>query len=298
MQPAPEALLRHRQVQSEGVPVHVVEGGAPGAPAVLFLHGWPESWAAFERIMDLLRDRAHVVAIDLPGIGGSATPPPSGDKRTLARHVRGVIAALGLEQVSLVGHDVGGQIVYAFLHAFPGALRRAGIMNVAVPGVAPWLDIKRNPAIWHFGFHAIPGLPETLVQGRQADYFGYFYDRLSATPGGVPPEARARYAEAYARPDALRAGFDWYRGFPEDERNNIAVERQTVDTPVLYLRGSKDPGLGLDRYLEGLRHGGLRDVRGAEIADCGHFAPDEQPQAVAETLGRFLELHPAREPSA
>jgi pimeloyl-ACP methyl ester carboxylesterase len=243
--------------------------------------------------MRLLGDRAHVFAMDLPGIGGSSPPPPSGDKRTLARHVRDVIAALRLERVTLVGHDVGGQVVYAFLHAFPSELQRAVIMNVAVPGVAPWTEIKNNPAIWHFAFHAIPDLPEALVSGRQATYFSYFYDRLSASLGGVSASARATYVEAYARPEALRAGFDWYRAFPEDERNNIAVERQTVDTPVLYLRGTKDPGLGLDRYVEGLRHGGLRDVQGAEIAECGHFAPDEQPAAVARSLEHFLELDPS-----
>src|SRR5213075_1193356 len=99
--------------------------------------------------MLLLLDKAHVVAMDLPGIGGSPDPPTSGDKRTLARCVHGVIASLGLTDVSLVGHDVGGQIVFAFLHAFPGVLRRAAIMNVAVPGVDPWSEVKRNPYIWH-----------------------------------------------------------------------------------------------------------------------------------------------------
>jgi pimeloyl-ACP methyl ester carboxylesterase len=282
--------LRHRQVPSGDASIHIVEGGSPGQPAVLFVHGWPESSAAFEQIMLRLSDRAHVLAMDLPGIGGSTPAPASGNKRTLARCVRGVIAALGLQQVSVVGHDVGGQIVYAFLHAFPSELRRAVIMNVAVPGVAPWADIKRSPAIWHFAFHAIPDLPETLVTGRQAEYFAYFYDRLSARAGGVPQRAREVYAKAYARTEALRAGFDWYRAFPEDERNNMAVERQTVDTPVLYLRGTKDPGVGVDRYVEGLRHGGLTNVEAGEIADSGHFAPDEQPEAVARALERFLEL--------
>jgi pimeloyl-ACP methyl ester carboxylesterase len=286
--------FRHRQVPSEGASIHVVESGANGAPPVLFVHGWPESAAAFDPVMRLLGNRVHAFAMDLPGVGGSSPSAlPGGDKRTLARCVRGVIAALALEQVvTLVGHDIGGMIAYAFLHAFPTALRRAVIMNVAVPGVAPWTEVKRNPALWHLAFHAVPELPETLVRGRQAAYFAYFYDRLSARPGAVSPAARAAYAEAYARPEALRAGFDWYRALPEDERNNIAVERQTVDTPVLYLRGSKDPGLGLDRYVEGLRHGGLRDVQGAEIADSGHFAPDEQPGAVVEALARFLELSP------
>ena len=92
------------------------------------------------------------------------------------------------------------------------------------------------------------------------------------------------------RPQALKAGFDWYRAFPQDEKDNIAVERQPVDTPVLYLRGDKDPGLGVDRYVEGLRQGGLRDVEGGTIANSGHFAPDEQPQDVARALERFLSL--------
>jgi pimeloyl-ACP methyl ester carboxylesterase len=282
--------LRHRQVDVEGASLHVVEAGRAGSPAILCLHGWPESATAFEGIMRRLADRAHVLAVDLPGIGRSTPAPASGDKRTLARSVRGLIAALGLDRVRLVGHDVGGQIVFALLHGYPGLVHRAVIMNVAVPGVAPWAEVRRNPAIWHFGFHAVPALPETLVAGRQAAYFDWFYDRLSASPGGVSASARQAYAEAYARPESLRAGFEWYRAFPQDERNNMAVERQAVDTPVLYLRGSKNPGFGLERYVEGLRHGGLRHVEGAEIADCGHFAPDEQPDAVADVLARFLEL--------
>ncbi len=51
--------------------IHVAEDGAPSAPALLLLHGWPECWAAFARVMELLAGDAHVVAIDLPGVGGS-----------------------------------------------------------------------------------------------------------------------------------------------------------------------------------------------------------------------------------
>jgi pimeloyl-ACP methyl ester carboxylesterase len=129
-----------------------------------------------------------VVAMDLPGI--------STNRR---------------RDVTLVGHDVGGQIVYAYLHAYPDDLRAAVIMNVAVPGVEPWSEVIRNPYIWHFGFHAVPNLPELLVQGHQAEYFGYFYDTIAARPGAVHPRARQIYVEAYARPEALRTGFEWYR---------------------------------------------------------------------------------------
>src|SRR6185503_6969674 len=95
--PVASEPLRNRQVQSGEASIHLVEGGSPDQPAVLFVHGWPESSAAFERVMLLLSDKAHVLSMDLPGIGGSTPAPASGDKRTLARCVRGVIAALGLQ---------------------------------------------------------------------------------------------------------------------------------------------------------------------------------------------------------
>jgi pimeloyl-ACP methyl ester carboxylesterase len=277
----------HRQVQVEGLSIHVAEAGTRGHPAVLFLHGWPQCWAAFARVMDTLRDEAHVLALDLPGIGGSTPPPPANDKRTLARYVRGVIAALALTDVTLAGHDAGGQIVYAYLHAYPEELARAVIMNVAVPGLDPWDEVKRNPHIWHFAFHAVPELPEVLVAGHEARYFDFFYGAIAARPEAITPAARAVYAEAYARPEALRTGFEWYRAFAQDEKDNAAAKGQPIDTPVLYLRGDHDSG-DLEDYLQGLRDGGLREVQGRRIADCGHFAPDEQPEAVGAALREFV----------
>ncbi len=126
--------LSHQQVVVEGIPLHVAVGGDVEKPALLFLHGWPESWAAFEAIMLSLGRQVRVAAVDLPGIGASETQPTAYDKRSLATYVRGVIHGLGLQDVTLVGHDVGGQIVYAYLHAYPGDLQRAVIMNVAAQG--------------------------------------------------------------------------------------------------------------------------------------------------------------------
>ena len=96
----------------EGLQIYVTEAGSVAEPALLLLHGWPESSAAFSRVMELVGDEHRVVAMDLPGIGQSTTPAPANDKRTLARYNRGVIQVLGLRDVTLVGHDVGGQIVH------------------------------------------------------------------------------------------------------------------------------------------------------------------------------------------
>jgi pimeloyl-ACP methyl ester carboxylesterase len=299
--PPSTAVFMHRSVDADGLSVHVVEfreaqrrGGE--RPGILFLHGWPENWGCFQGLMPRLSREFNVAAIDLPGIGESCTIPSSGDKRTLARSVRAVLRELSWKNAHLVGHDVGGQIVYAYLKAYPGELGSAVILNVAVPGVDPWSEIESNPHVWHFGFHAVSELPERLVARREAEYFAFFYDALSARPGAVAAFARQRYAEAYRRPEALRAGFEWYRAFPQDQLDNAAVKQQQVHTPVLYLRGGAEQGIELERYLAGFREHGLCQLSGDTIADSGHFSPDEQPELLARRIGAFVRAHarPAR----
>jgi pimeloyl-ACP methyl ester carboxylesterase len=282
---APSAL-RHRRLVVDGLSIHAAERGS-GRSSVLFLHGWPQDWSSFEQVMLAMGEGRRLVAIDLPGIGLSEGSLASGHKRTIARCVKRVIDALELTQVTLVGHDVGGQIVFAFLQAYPDELTRAVMMNIVVPGVEPWSQVVRNPKIWHFAFHALPELPELLVSGHQARYFDHFFNTLSARRDGVDAQARAAYAKAYQRPQALHTGFEWHRTFEQDERDNEHGAIQKIRTPVLYLRGQRQPG-GVDEYLKGFRVAGLQDVRGALIPDSGHFAPDEQPREVAAAVRRFI----------
>jgi pimeloyl-ACP methyl ester carboxylesterase len=284
---ASPSAFRRRQIAVDNILIHVVERGNAGQPAALFLHGWPQDWSAFEKVMLALGDARHLVAIDLPGIGLSEGHLPSNDKRSIARCVKRLIETLELGDVTLIGHDVGAQVVFAYLHAFPDELSRAVMMNIAVPGVDPWSQVVRNPKIWHFAFHAVPELPELLVLSHQVRYFDYFFNTLSARRDGVDISARAHYAKAYDRLGALQTGFGWYRAFDQDERDNLQMRDHKVRTPVLYLRGQREPG-SMDDYLKGFRAAGLQDVRGGLIGDSGHFAPDEQPGAVAEAIGRFI----------
>jgi len=286
-------------VDADGLSIHVAEFREArkvdaDRPGILFLHGWPENWTCFQSLMPRLSSRFNVAAIDLPGVGESCSVAPSGDKRTLARYVRAVLRELGWQNASLVGHDVGGQIVFAYLKAYPDELSAAMILNVAVPGVDPWSEVERNPHIWHFGFHAVPELAERLVAGREAEYFSFFYDALCAQSGSVPEFARQRYAEAYRRPESLRAGLEWYRAFSQDQRDNARHKQQQVQTPVLYLRGSAENGIDLERYLAGFRDHGLCQLSGDHIAGSGHFTPDEQPELLAKRIETFLSETPSR----
>lgn len=164
-------------------------------------------------------------------------------------------------------------------------LLKAVIMCTAIPGVSPWEEVKRNPHIWHFAFFSVPGLPEQLISRKQRILFDYFYDTISADGHAINVEKRERYTAAYSSSEALRTSLEWYRSFPEDEAGN--ARNIACNTPVLYLRGTKEPG-NIDDYTDGLKRSGLLNIRSKLIADSGHFAPEEQPEAVAKAIDDFI----------
>jgi pimeloyl-ACP methyl ester carboxylesterase len=259
-----------------GRSLHVEESGDPSGRPYLFLHGWPESWRTWKPLMDAASPDARVIALDLPGIGGSTGSVVGGSKAGLASVVHGLVEELSLTDLTLVGHDAGGMVAYAYLRRYD--VGRAVIMNTVIPGVDPWNDVLRNPYIWHFGLHAVPSLPETLVRGRQTEYFDYFYDVLSADPSRIAPASRAAHVAAYQSDTALTAGFDLYRAFAQDAKDNAAVTEPTA-TPLLYLRGDGEGG-DIAAYAAGLREAGIENLTTAIVQDAGHFAQEEQPAAV------------------
>jgi pimeloyl-ACP methyl ester carboxylesterase len=236
--------------------------------------------------MTLAAREFRAIAIDLPGIGESTPPVTGSSKRALAAIVHGLIEQLDLKGATLVGHDIGGMIAYAYLRRYKDV---AGvvIIDVVIPGLDPWDEVIRNPYIWHFAFHTITRLPELLVQGHQAPYLDYFFDVLAVNPARITPYARAAYARAYASDDALTAGFDFYRAFPQDARDNLGVVGAETRTPVLYLRGAGSRG-DLESYAQGLRSAGVTKLTARQIPDAGHFIPDEQPADLWRAIHEFI----------
>jgi pimeloyl-ACP methyl ester carboxylesterase len=230
-------------------------------------------------------DDHRAIAIDLPGIGGSTEAAGSGSKAELAAVVHDLVGQLGLASLTLVGHDVGAMVTLAYLRAYDD-VARAVMMNTVLPGLRPWDDVIRNPYIWHFAFHSIPSLPESLVQGHQSEYFDYFYEAISADASRITPTRRAEHAQAYGSDAALKAGFDWYRTLPKDAEGN-AAHATPMAIPVLYLRGDDELG-SIDDYAGGLQDAGIENPTTAVIERSGHYAPEEASSEVWEAIETFI----------
>jgi len=266
--------------QANGTTLHYVRGGT--GPAVILLHGFPEDWYEYHRIMPLLAKQFTVVAVDLRGIGGSAATAGGYDAANMADDVHQLVERLHWDRVYVVGHDIGGMVAYAFARRYPDTSRGVMMLDAPVPGIGPWEAVKSNPFIWHINFHQTPDLPEQLIAGREIIYLRHFLDRDTFSDADV-----ARYARAYAAPEHLRALLEIYRAFSANEKVNSA-KRSANTVPLVLAPGEHSPFAKLmPSFAEALRDHGCANVNVEVIKNSAHYVADEQPEAVAHLIARY-----------
>lgn len=273
-----------KAIEHDGLELGALTAGDPANGCLMLLHGWPHCKALYDQVIEELARQHFVIAFDLPDVGDSRGAPRSAEKKELAALLIGAAEEAGARSIVIAGLDVGGMIAYAAARDHGHRICGAAIMNTVIPGIEPWPKIIADPRIWHFAFHAIPALPELLVAGHQRAYFDFFTDLLAGNKAAVSDIYRTAFSRAYARQEALSAGFDWYRAMKADaERNGQYKE---IQTPMLYLRGDAD-GRSPDDYVAGLRSAGARNIVGGVLPNSGEFAPLEAPQALIQALISF-----------
>src|SRR5216684_6686903 len=204
--------FRTRDIATNGTSIYVRTGGS--GPAVVLLHGYGETgdmWAPMA--LDLARDHTVVVP-DLRGMGLSSKPAGGFDKRTQAGDVAGVLDQLKIDRADLVTHDIGNMVGYAFAAQYPERVARWVVMDAPLPGIGPWDEVLKSPALWHFNFRG-PDV-ERLVQGRERIYLDRFWNELSANPKSIDEDTRRHYAKLYARPGAMHSAFEQFAAFTQD----------------------------------------------------------------------------------
>lgn len=276
-----------------GVRLHYVRGGS-GSATVILLHDWPETWYAWRKVLPALAGSGTVIAPDLRGAGTSTVTPAGYDAATLAEDIHGLVAGLGLRNVFVVGHGVGGMVAYAYARRYPDELTGIALLDTALPGLGPWAEIKDGPDGWIMGFNAEGELPQALVQGRQALYFRRIFDRAAVAPQAITDADIAVYLRAYRRPDHLKAGFEFYRAIPAD----AAFDRrhaEALSLPILLVGGEQSLGPFEARIAEDLADHGARNLRTIVLPGCGHWIAEEQPE---QLIGLLRPPAPQPEPGA
>jgi pimeloyl-ACP methyl ester carboxylesterase len=138
--------------------------------------------------------------------------------------------------------------------------------------------------LWHFHFYG--EVPLALVKGRERTYFEHFWNDFAADPKKSVPEADRRiYAEAYAQPGGMRAGFEYFRNFEQDAQDFARLSATPLPMPVLVLTGEKASGNVLIEQAMLV----ASDVRGVVVPGSGHWLMEEAPDAVIPAIVDFLD---------
>ena len=282
------AGVRHHFLHVRGARLHVAEMGDRAAPPVLLLHGWPQHWWSWRLLMPLLADRHRVLAMDLRGFGWSEPTPGGYRKAELAEDVVGVLDALSIDRVNLVGHDWGGVVGFLVCLDHPDRVARFVPMNTG--HVWPTVSLKGVPkalvGLTYQGMLASPILGRRVNQSPRV--VGKVVDAISRGHD-VAAEYAAQFAPRFADPDRARAASQVYRSFLLQEyvpwvRGRYAGRR--LSTPTLWLHGLKDPFLTPGTFKDIARH--ADDVRIEYLPEGAHFPAEECPGAVAEHLRAFF----------
>ena len=277
----------HRYANLKGVRIHYVTAGQ-GAPVVL-LHGWPQTWYEWRRVIPLLAGDFSLVAPDLRGLGDSSRPSSGYDKKTVANDVWLLMhEQLGHQRFAVVGHDWGAPTAFRLAADHPAEVTHLVMLDVPVPGDQPAGAAIGGGARWHHMFHQVPDLPEALVYGRERIYLEWFFMGGCDQADVFSDADIAEYVRTYSQPGAMRAGFNFYRALAQDVADNRATLGAgfKLPMPTLGLGGGGQRGRG-DLVVESLRRVAL-SAEGGSIADCGHFIPEEKPIELADRLRAFL----------
>ena len=275
------AALNHFVAHLEDVNLHYVRAGA-GEPVVL-LHGWPQTWFSWHKVIPHLVEAGHeVIAIDMRGAGDSSRPLKGYDSQTVALDIHQLIEQLGLGAVRLIGHDNGARIAYALAAEFRDTVKSLVFLESKVLGIEDPQDVNRE--YWHFGLHQQIDLPDALLAGRERIYLSWFYRHYAFDPRSISEEEIDEYVRCYSSLGGMRAGFEYYRAFPESGAQSRVHAQKKLTIPVLAYGGSHCMGEIPFRSMQRV----AENVSGGVIEERGHWVPEEKPEWIAT---RIVEFH-------
>lgn len=268
---------------------------AGSGPAVLLLHGYPETRAAWHRIAPVLADDYTVVVPDLPGYGDSnlkSSAQGMGSKRRMGQCLRDMMKVLGHDRFVTVGHDRGGRVAYRMALDFPQAVT-ALVSVTVVPTPEMWEGAGKafGMGAWHWFMMAQPApLPEKLMAGVPRFLIDLTLNRMAEGIEKLNPLALEDYRTAFDRAEVRHVMCEDYRaGATVDEEDDLAdrTAGRKIAAPVLVF------------WEEGRRYGGGREpldiwadwahtVEGRSLSG-GHLLPETRADEILDLLLPFLE---------
>jgi haloacetate dehalogenase len=282
--------FRQQRIAVSGTSINTIVGGK--GPPLLLLHGWPQNLLEWHHIASRLARDFTVVATDLRGYGESGKPGADPQhvnysKRAMAKDQVEVMEHLGFEEFFVAGHDRGGRVAHRMALDHPDSVLRLAVLDI-VPTLTVYSTVSKElaTAYYHWFFLIQPApFPETLLAGK-GDFFVRAMFR-GLPNGAMPPTVVADYVRCFNDPATLQAMCEDYRAAASiDLEHDRADLNKKIECPLHVLWGEKGamqrlfdvPATWRDRA----------NTVTARALPCGHWMPEEVPDAVYEQLKSFF----------
>jgi haloacetate dehalogenase len=282
-------------VDADGVRIHAVVGPRVEGPALLLLHGYPQTHAIWHKVAPRLARRFNVVAADLRGYGDSDKPDATPDhapysKRAMAADQVALMRSLGHRAFFLAGHDRGARVAHRLAVDHPEAVRAVAVLDIA-PTLAMYEQTTEAfaRAYWHWFFLILPApVPEKMIG---ADPLFLLRAKMAAGSAGFKPfapEAWAEYERCFT-PEMIHASCEDYRAAASIDLEHDRADRDAgrrVRAPLLALWGAHGVIEKCFAPMDEWRRV-ADDVRGRALP-AGHYLPEEVPDLVCDELEAFF----------
>lgn len=279
------AAVNHHVAAVNGTRLHYVSAGNEGSP-VLLVHGFPESWWAFHKLIPLLAARHRVFAVDLRGFGESDVAEATHDSHEAAADLHALVRSLGVGPVHVAAQDISGGSVYRWTldHPEDVASLVATEMGLAGFGLEGFADVTHGGS-WHIGALVAPGIPELLFTGRERQLLGeWAFPSMTATPDAITAADVERFAAGFARDGGWNGAIGLYRSMlSEGDEFRARAETQKLEVPVLAVGG-----FGGDFTAMTMRQVSGGRLASVTIDGVGHYVAMEAPDRLASAMLSFF----------
>ena len=280
------------QIKTSGAEINLVHGGS-GSP-LLLLHGYPQTHVIWHELAPLLTDHFHLICADLRGYGDSSKPPSTADhypysKRAMAQDMVEVMAELGYDNFYVAGHDRGARVTHRMALDYPDKVQKACVMDIA-PTYHMFKTTDQHFATGYYHWFFLiqsNGLPEHMIGADPEYYLKEKMQHWSASGAKFAESAMAEYIRCFSQPETIHASCEDYRAAASiDLEHDEEDMDKKIQCPLLALWGAN--GFVnrtydvLNVWKERAEH-----VEGKAL-DCGHFLPEEAPEAVAKEFLQFF----------
>jgi len=283
--PTPPGITDH-VVHLNDTTLHYVSAGTAGSP-VLLVHGFPETWRAFRRLIAILAVSHRVFAVDLRGFGDSDHQPGTYDSATSAEDLHQLIGHLDVGPVHLTGQDISGATVFRLASTHPGDVLSLTAIEMGLPGfgLEGLADITHGGA-WHIGALTAPGVPETLLAGRERIFLQRFlFDAMTANPGAVPDTDLDEFSRTYSQPGGFIGAVGLYRSMLDEGPQIQELARDPgLHAPVLAVGAGGGPFT--HATMKAAASGRVDSV---SLDGVGHYVAIEAPEQLADAIRHFID---------